>query len=44
MAGDLKRELAVASFVEQLPCGGLFDRQSAKHERRDANPRFWFAS
>jgi len=33
MAGHLKRELAVAPFVEQLADGGLLDRQSAEHER-----------
>jgi hypothetical protein len=29
----LKRELAIASFVEQLAHRGLLDRQSAEHER-----------
>ena len=33
MAGYLKRELAVASFVKQLAGCWLLDRQSAKHER-----------
>ena len=33
MAGHLKRELAVARFVEQLAGSGFLDRQSAEHER-----------
>jgi hypothetical protein len=39
MAGYLKRELAVASFVEQLARCGLFDRQSAKHEWAGRKPQ-----
>ena len=33
MASHLKRKLAIASFVEQLARRGLFDWQSAEHER-----------
>ena len=33
MASHLKRELAIASLVEQLARRGLLDRQSAEHER-----------
>lgn len=39
MTGYLKRELAVASFVEQLAGCGLFDRQSAEHERARRKPQ-----
>src|SRR5258707_15850262 len=39
MAGHLKRELAVAPFVEQLAGGGLLDRQSAEHERARRKPQ-----
>ena len=38
MAGHLKRELAIASFVEQLARCGLLDRQSAEHERTRRKP------
>ena len=39
MAGYLKRELAIASFVEQPAGYGLFDRQSAEHERARCKPQ-----
>jgi hypothetical protein len=39
MAGHLKRELAVAPLVQQLPGRGLFDRQSAGHKRPGRKPR-----
>ena len=37
--GYLKRELAVASFVEQLAGCWLLDRQSAEHERARRKPQ-----
>ena len=39
MAGYLKRELAVAPFVEQLAGGGLLDRQPAEHEWTRGKPQ-----
>ena len=39
MTGHLKRELAVASLVEQLAGGWLFDRQSAEHEGTRSKPQ-----
>jgi hypothetical protein len=38
MARHLKRELAVAPLVEQLAGRGLFNRQSAEHERSRRKP------
>jgi hypothetical protein len=32
MTGHLKRELAIAPFMEQLAGAGFLDRQSAEHE------------
>jgi len=39
MASHLKRELAVAPFVEQLADGRLLDRQSAEHEWAGRKPQ-----
>jgi hypothetical protein len=39
VAGHLKRELAVAPFVEQLAGGGLLDRKSAEHEWARRKPQ-----
>jgi len=39
MAGYLKRELAVTSFMEQLAGSWLLDRESAEHEWAGGKPQ-----